>query len=111
MGRRALRQGGGDGGAQLRHVNMRRTEEPADREGFIFPENPREKKQGSKNTHSFRPERVPSRTLSTCDTTTLLPLYYTTLLPTPPCTDTVRKKVAADFNRVSAVVIPKPFDF
>ena len=50
MGRRALRQGGGDGGAQLRHVNTRRTEEPADREGFIFPENPREKKPGSK-TH------------------------------------------------------------
>ena len=110
MGRRALRQGGGDGGAQLRHVNMRRTEEPADREGFIFPENPREKKPGSK-THIilFAPREL--RALSTCDTTTLLPLYYTTLLPTPPCTDTVRKKVAADFNRVSAVVIPKPFDF
>ena len=59
MGRRALRQGGGDGGAQLRHVNTRRTEEPADREGFIFPEHPRDKKQGSENTHySFRPERA-----------------------------------------------------
>ena len=92
-------------------MNTRRTEEPADREGFIFPENPREKKTGSK-THIilFAPREL--QALSTCDTTTLLPLYYTTLLPTPPCTDTVRKKkVAADFNRVSAVVIPKPFDF
>ena len=59
MGRRALRQGGGDGGAQLRHVNTRRTEEPADRMGFIFPEDPREKKQGSKTHTFFSPRESP----------------------------------------------------
>ncbi len=69
------------------------------------------RKNKARKTHIlFAPREL--QALSTCDTTTLLPLDYTTLLPTPPCTDTVRKKkVAADFNRVSAVVIPKPFDF
>ena len=100
MGRRALRQGGGDGGAQLRHVRRARARAPG---GIFSPTGAREKnrEEAPKNTLFFSPResRGTRRPLSSCGTT-----VYATDTVYPYRDESGR----FDFNRVCTVVIPHP---